>query len=138
MLPAHREYISVFPESRVTKTGLYAAPHKTSMEGRKMDSCGKRLRIALMTLAITVGLNAVAVVSGVAERTYGYLLGTGASTPLEGAAERPSGPVELPGAFRSLVQSDRCYGKKVLRSRRQYEHFKQQGRDCYSHQRYLG
>lgn len=53
-----------------------------------MSSYGKRLGIALTTLVITLGLNAVAVVSGVAEHTYGYLLGTGTSTRLEGVDER--------------------------------------------------
>lgn len=57
-----------------------------------MDSCGKRLRIVLTTAVITLGLNAVTVVSGVAERTYGYLLGSGANTHLERANERQSGP----------------------------------------------
>jgi hypothetical protein len=41
-----------------------------------MDSCGKRLGIALTTVVIALGLNVVAVVSGVAEHTYGYLLET--------------------------------------------------------------
>jgi hypothetical protein len=62
------------------------------MEGHKMDSCGKRLRIALTTVVITLGLNAVAVVSGLGEHTYRYLLGTETSARLEGAVERPSSP----------------------------------------------
>ena len=41
-----------------------------------MDSCGKRLGIALTTVVIALGLNVVAVVSGVAEHTYGHLLET--------------------------------------------------------------
>jgi hypothetical protein len=71
------------------------------MEGRKMDNCGKRLGIALTTVAITLGLNAVAVVSGVAEHTYGHLFGTEANTRLEGAYERQSSPNVVAKAKRS-------------------------------------
>jgi hypothetical protein len=38
-----------------------------------MDSCGKRLAIALTTVVLVLGLNALVVVSGIADHAYGRL-----------------------------------------------------------------
>ena len=40
-----------------------------------MDACTKRLGIALLVVAVTIGLNAYAVVSGFADTFYGNLFG---------------------------------------------------------------
>ena len=40
-----------------------------------MDACTKRLGIALLIVAVTIGLNAYAVVSGFADTFYGSLFG---------------------------------------------------------------
>ncbi len=40
-----------------------------------MDNSGRRLGIALLTVVVVLGLNAFAVLSGVADSTYGSLFG---------------------------------------------------------------
>jgi len=93
-------YISLSPLNAASgRRGLYAAPQDTSKEGRKMDGCGRRLRIALATVVIILGLNAMAVVSGIAEHTYAHILGTGTTPRLAGADKRQSG--------RTLIAQDK-------------------------------
>jgi hypothetical protein len=70
-----------------------------------MDGCGKRLRIALATVVIVLGLNAVAVVSGIAEHPHASVLGIGASHRLARADECRSG--------RNLIAKDRTSWRAI-------------------------
>ncbi len=55
-----------------------------------MDNCGKRLGIAMTVVVVLLALNALAVITGAADRTYGRLLGTGASPRVAGVDANPA------------------------------------------------
>ncbi|MGD2074803.1 MAG: hypothetical protein PVG38_07780 [Gammaproteobacteria bacterium] len=77
-----------------------------------MDSCGKRLGIALTTVVLVLGLNALAVVSGVADHAYGRLLGAEPGVRVADAAARPVRPgliakaAECAGRYPKPVSGD--------------------------------
>jgi len=71
-----------------------------------MDGCGKRLRIALATVVIVLGLNALAVVSGIAEHPYASVLGIETSHRLAGADECRSG--------RNLIAKDKTSWRAIM------------------------